>query len=126
MEIFNAVRSQNTAIQQVQSGHEGATIRKDSSMGERSIADQANEVNEKHQTEKIKKELKEVVQKLNEEMQSLRTSIHFGFDDKVDELYVSVIDTKTHEEIRKIPSEEALKLAAKMRELIGMLFDKKG
>jgi flagellar protein FlaG len=90
------------------------------------MAEQINETKDKHETEKIKKELKDVVQKLNEEMQSLRTSIRFGFDDKVEELYVSVIDTKTNEEIRKIPSEEALKLAAKMRELIGMLFDKKG
>jgi len=59
-------------------------------------------------------------------MDTLNTTIRFGFDDKTDEMYVSVIDTKDNKVIRQIPSEEAMKLAAKMRELVGMLFDEKG
>ena len=76
--------------------------------------------------EKIKEKLKSLTEKLNKEMEPLNTSVKFGFDEKVDEMVVNVIDTKTDKVIRKIPSDEALKLMAKMREIVGMLFDTKG
>jgi len=40
-------------------------------------------------------------------------------------MYVTVIDTRNNEVIRQIPSEQAMKLAEKMKELVGMLFDEK-
>ena len=76
--------------------------------------------------EEIKEKLKSLTEKLNKEMEPLNTSVKFGFDDKVDEMVVNVMDTKTDKVIRKIPSDEALKLMAKMREVVGMLFDTKG
>lgn len=83
--------------------------------------------NEKEIKEKeIKKQIKEIVEQLNKEMNILNTTIRFGFDDKIDEMYVTVIDTKNDRVIRQIPSEEAMRLAKKMRELIGILFDEKG
>jgi len=83
--------------------------------------------NEKEIKEKeIKKQIKEIVEQLNKEMNILNTTIRFGFDDKIDEMYVTVIDTKDDRVIRQIPSEEAMRLAKKMRELIGILFDEKG
>ena len=83
--------------------------------------------NEKEIKEKeIKKQIKEIIEQLNKEMNILNTTIRFGFDDKIDEMYVTVIDTKDDRVIRQIPSEEAMRLAKKMRELIGILFDEKG
>ncbi len=35
-----------------------------------------------------------------------------------------IIDSETEEIIRQIPSEEILKIASKMQEVIGVLFDK--
>jgi len=85
------------------------------------------EINKTSDDEKeIKKKLQEITEQLNKEMDTLNTTIRFGFDDKIDEMYVSVIDTKDNKVIRQIPSEEAMRLAAKMRELVGMLFDEKG
>ena len=126
MEIFNAARTQQPqtttgAAQQTNARSE--EVQKTPIQKER---ENVQEVRDKSETEKLKKDLQEVVEKLNKEMEPLKTTIRFGFDDKVSELYVSVIDTSTNEEIRKIPSDEALRLAAKMRELVGMLFDKKG
>jgi flagellar protein FlaG len=37
-----------------------------------------------------------------------------------------VIDKKNNKVIREFPPREALKLMEKMRELVGMLFDRKG
>jgi len=89
-----------------------------------------NEI-QKHQIEKkskdeIKKELQKIVEELNREMNPLNIDLKFKFNDKIDELTVMVIDKKTNEVIREFPPKEALKLMEKMRELVGMLFDKKG
>ena len=82
-----------------------------------------NKEKEKIEKDKIIKALNE----LNEELQrALDTSLEFRFNDKVDELTVQVIDKKNNEVIREFPPKEALKLMEKMRELVGLLFDKKG
>ncbi len=90
------------------------------------MREEVQESGKKADTQKLKKELQEITDQLNKEMNPLNTTIRFGFNDKAEELYVSVIDTSSNQEIRKIPSEEAMRLASKMRELVGMIFDKKG
>jgi len=77
--------------------------------------------------EKITKEkLQDLTAKLNKEMAPLNPDIKFQFNDKVNELVVNVVDKHTDKIIRKIPSDEALKIMEKMRELVGALFDDKG
>jgi flagellar protein FlaG len=128
MEIFNAMRTQQShpPTQQGIGGAHQSVSQTQKSAQQPSSQEAARESAEKADTQKLKQELQEIVDKLNKEMDPLKTSIRFGFDDSVEELYVSVIDTSNNQEIRKIPSEEALRLAAKMRELVGMIFDKKG
>ena len=41
-------------------------------------------------------------------------------------MMVTVVDESTGKVIREIPSQEILDLAAKMDEMVGMIFDKKG
>ncbi len=74
----------------------------------------------------IKQQLNKTVSNLNEQMKSLDTNITFGFNDKIDTMFVSVIEKSTGKVIRKIPTEEAMKLSEKMKEIVGMIFDKKG
>ena len=126
MEIFNAIRTHqpNASPQSVGNAHQSASQTHKSS--QQMNMEQMKETEQKADTEKLKKQLQEITDKLNKEMNPLKTSIRFGFDDKIEELYISVIDTSNNQEIRKIPSEEAMRLAAKMRELVGMIFDKKG
>lgn len=70
-------------------------------------------------------QLKALTDELNSQMSVLNTSIRFGFNDKLDQMYVNVIDSRTKDIIRKVPSDEIQALAAKMKELIGIIFDKK-
>ena len=49
-----------------------------------------------------------------------------GFNDKIDAMFVNVMERSTGKMIRKIPTEEAMSLAEKMKEIVGMIFDKKG
>jgi flagellar protein FlaG len=82
---------------------------------------------EKQTKEKMTKEkLQELTKKLNKEMEPLNPDIKFSFNDKINSLVVNVVDKNTDKIIRKIPSDEALKIMEKMRELVGALFDKKG
>ncbi|WP_456401802.1 FlaG family protein [Hydrogenimonas sp.] len=127
MEIFNAMRTQQTHSSLPQGTESpGKSVSQPHKTTQNSIQEEARQVEEKADTQKLKKQLQEITDQLNKEMNPLNTSIRFGFDDSVKELYVSVIDTSNDQIIRKIPSEEAMKLAAKMRELVGMIFDKKG
>lgn len=131
MEILNnVVTSQQPVQTKIENTHRTLNLQEE--MGQIKKSDQQkideneNEINKISDEKEIKKKLQEITGQLNKEMDTLNTTIRFGFDDKTDEMYVSVVDTKDNRVIRQIPSEEAMRLAAKMRELVGMLFDEKG
>lgn len=81
---------------------------------------------ERMQSEVQKGQLKDLVDNLNKSLDPFNTSLKFGFNDKAETYFVSVIDTNTNDVIRKFPTEEAMQLSQKMKELVGMIFDKKG
>lgn len=70
--------------------------------------------------------LTQTVKDLNKQMELLDTNIKFGFNSDINLMYVDVTDKHTGETIRKIPSDEAMKLSERMKEIVGMIFDKKG
>lgn len=51
--------------------------------------------------------------------------LHFSVHDATGRTMISVIDKETEDLIREVPPEEFLNLAAKIDEMIGILFDKK-
>ena len=131
MEILNNVATSQQPVQtKIENAHRTLSIQGEMSQTKKSdqqkIDENENEINKISDEKEIKKKLQEITDQLNKEMDTLNTTIRFGFDDKTDEMYVSVVDTKDNRVIRQIPSEEAMRLAAKMRELVGMLFDEKG
>lgn len=71
-----------------------------------------------------KEELNELAKQLNKELNPLNTNVTFSFNDDIDGLYVTVSEKNTNRVIRKIPSDEAMALMAKMKEVVGMIFDK--
>lgn len=95
-----------------------------------SSADQvqaAQKVEEGRKTENAQEE--QVTQKMLEELEQDIESMHsvglrFAKFKASGQTYVKVIDKTNDEVIREIPSEDVLKLAVKMEEMIGILFDK--
>lgn len=81
---------------------------------------------EKKSSKDIKKELQHLTEQLNKEMNPLNKDLEFKYNNKIENFSVLVVDKKTDKVIREFPPKEALKLMEKMRELVGMLFDKKG
>jgi flagellar protein FlaG len=79
----------------------------------------------KIQTQKDKEKLEDIVTGLNEFLQPSYTSLKFELHDKLNEYYVTVIDDKTQEVVKEIPSKKLLDLYAAMTEFVGLVVDKK-
>jgi len=125
MDIFSNIRNvQNTTYDNkyTTQTNENIHIQK---IEENSKTDNKDLIKKKS-TEDIKKELEHLTEQLNKEMSPLNTDLEFKYNKKIDNFSVLVIDKKTDKVIREFPTKEALKLMEKMRELVGMLFDKKG
>jgi len=90
------------------------------------LTNQQQDIIEKQDKNKLKKELQKITEELNKALNPLNTTLKFHFNDKIDELMVKVVDTKSNKVIREYPPKEALELMEKMREIVGLLFDKKG
>lgn len=91
----------------------------------RSVQEQSDKITRDAKQDDLKQELMQLTEDLNKEMNPLNINVKFGFDDKIDELAVSVYEKDSNKLLRKIPSDEAVSLMAKMREIIGIIFDKK-
>jgi flagellar protein FlaG len=134
MDIFSSVKNNMQKIQNYDAIHQPTnnktvvekldelTKSDDKKTLTQKVEDQIDQKDKKE----LKKELQKVIEELNKALNPLNTTLKFQFNDKVDTLTVKVVDTKTNETIREFPPKEALKLMEKMREIVGMLFDKKG
>lgn len=68
-----------------------------------------------------KDELEKAVQKVNEFLKPVETSIQFELHEKLNEYYVKVINKETKEVLREIPPKKMLDMYAAMAELIGLI-----
>ncbi|GAB3802865.1 flagellar protein FlaG [Virgibacillus kimchii] len=66
-----------------------------------------------------------VVTKINDLMEPLRTNLKFELHEKLDEYYVTVVNSMTEETIREIPPKQFLDMYAGMLEFMGILIDEK-
>jgi len=71
-----------------------------------------------------KEDIENLVKELNNAMSPMETNLKFGVD-KNDIYFVSVIDQKTNDIIRRFPAEQAMDFLPKMQEVSGILFDSK-
>ncbi len=90
-----------------------------------SVQEQSKQVQQESEKKDLTQELSKLTEDLNKEMNPLNINVKFGFEDKIGEMYVSVREKDSNKLLRKIPSDEAINLMAKMREIIGIIFDKK-
>jgi flagellar protein FlaG len=102
---------------------EAPTVKAPTPAGEiRKDTPHAGNITQKEKTvdmEKLSKELNHIAAKEN-------LDISFGYNEKIDKVFINIVDKSSGEVIRKLPSEEAIKFAEGMKELLGKLFDKKG
>lgn len=101
----NSARTNFVAKTELNSGNEGDLNKKDTLSNE---------------------EINKVTERLNEQMESLQTNIRFAYNDKISSLYVNVMEKDTGRVIRKVPTENMMKLSEHFKEIIGLLVDKEG
>lgn len=65
------------------------------------------------------------IDKLNEFMEVHNNNLKFVYHDGLKEYYVKVVDSKTDEVIREIPSKEVLDAYYEMQKIIGNIVDEK-
>ena len=70
------------------------------------------------EVKKLAKETKDVLEDLNK-------GIRFSISKDTGDIVVQVVNRKTNELIRQIPPEELVKLRTKLKEICGILFDRK-
>jgi len=78
-------------------------------------------------TEKEAKKVKDVVDKMNKELEATDTAIKFKVHESkqgsLNKVSIKVVERDSEKVIMEIPSEEAIEFSEKMDEITGMLFD---
>lgn len=83
-----------------------------------------NSVNEKSGS-LSKEEVKALISELNHTVSTMNIRVKFEYSDEIDGLFINVIDAETDSVIRRFPSKEAVNLSMHMKEILGILLDKK-
>ena len=85
------------------------------------------EVNTKEISEKDAQKIRETVDKMNEELKNVDTSIKFKVHESqeggLNRVSIKVVEKDSDKVIIEIPSEESIEFSEKMEELTGLLFD---
>jgi len=68
---------------------------------------------------------KQMTDSMNKFLETANTQLRFKFHEKLNEYYVTIVDSSTDEVIREIPSKKLLDIHAAMREFVGLLVDQK-
>ena len=68
---------------------------------------------------------KQMTNSMNKFLETANTQLRFKFHEKLNEYYVTIVDSTTDEVIREIPSKKLLDIHAAMREFVGLLIDRK-
>ncbi|SJZ43409.1 flagellar protein FlaG [Selenihalanaerobacter shriftii] len=72
-----------------------------------------------------KKDIKEGVDKLNEAVQTFHEELEFKLHKKSKRMMVKIVNTQNHEVIKEIPPKETLDMLGKIKEMVGLIIDKK-
>lgn len=78
------------------------------------------------QKHELEQKLLDLAKDLNKEMQEINTNIMFDYEDSISSLVLTVKQRDSGEVIRKIPTDEAMELMKKMRDIISVILDTKG
>ncbi|MEK3952723.1 flagellar protein FlaG [Psychrobacillus sp. FSL K6-1464] len=68
---------------------------------------------------------KKMTDSMNQFMESTNTSLRFQYHEELKEYYVSIVDSRTDEVVKEIPSKKLMDIYAAMRDFLGILVDHK-
>ncbi|MEK3978408.1 flagellar protein FlaG [Psychrobacillus sp. FSL K6-2836] len=68
---------------------------------------------------------KKMTDSMNRFMESTNTNLRFQYHEELKEYYVTIVDSKTDEVVKEIPSKKLMDIYAAMRDFLGVLVDHK-
>jgi len=71
-------------------------------------------------------ELRQFAEALESVTQRLNSDVRLSVDDETGRVVATIIDRKTREVIRQVPLQDLLDIAARLNDLVGLLFDAEG
>ncbi|GAB6100065.1 hypothetical protein JCM16358_19440 [Halanaerocella petrolearia] len=80
---------------------------------------------DKLEKEFTKEELEEGVEQLNEAVQPFHKELNFELHEESERMMTKVVNTENNEVIREIPPKEVLDMLGKIKEMVGLILDKK-
>lgn len=80
----------------------------------------------KKEKDDLEQQLLGLVKDLNKEMETVNTDLMFDYDDSISSLVVTVKQRDSGKIIRQIPTDEAMELMKKMRDVVSVILDTKG
>ncbi|MEK5040766.1 flagellar protein FlaG [Sporosarcina sp. FSL K6-3457] len=90
------------------------------------VAEKAKPQAEQEQQQQLPADkAKQLTESMNTFLGSANTQLRFKFHDKLNEYYVTIVDSNTDEVVREIPSKKLMDIHAAMREFVGLLVDRK-
>lgn len=85
----------------------------------------AEKVNAEKEQKKKVEEVENAVKVLNESLKSLDIKREFMVDKELGRVVVRLIDKENGDTIKQLPTEEALKLARNIKEMVGLMLDER-
>ena len=104
----------------------GRAVTEDTRPTEVRLQQETAQHHDKENKKQLESELRELSRKLNDEMKKIGTDLNFSYNENIPGLMVTVKEFNGDKVIREIPSKEAIELMKRMREVIGVIFDKQG
>lgn len=68
---------------------------------------------------------RKLTESMNRFLETASTQLRFKFHDELKEYYVTIVNPQTDEVVREIPSKKLMDFHAAMRDLVGLLVDRK-
>ncbi len=68
---------------------------------------------------------KKMTESINRFMETTNTNLRFQYHEELEEYYVTIVDTKTNELVKEIPSKKLMDIYASMRDFLGLMVDHK-
>ncbi len=116
---------QSTAVRDMVKA-DGINVTEQAKVVQRQVADKVSEVRDskKDVEKKESVSLETAVVESNKAAVQMNSQVRFEIDQNTKNVIVKVVNKDTGEVIREIPSEEMVKLASRMEELRGVIFDR--
>ncbi|TQR17402.1 flagellar protein FlaG [Psychrobacillus vulpis] len=68
---------------------------------------------------------RKMTESMNKFLETTNTELRFEFHKELKEYYVTLVDSKTHEVVKEVPSKKLMDMYAAMKDFVGFFVDEK-